>query len=146
LVTDVAFLLSNHFFIAAKACDPIGRYLCFLPLPITDRVPSFMLNDVTFNDVISLNLNPELYINSIIALSLIEAKLVSGMSHSLSIWLIDSTSGNFCSRLGTIIFFEGFSEINFFLYKKEKNDLIEDAFLEMLVARNPDLLRELIYF
>jgi hypothetical protein len=105
-----------------------------------------MLNDVTFNDVISLNLNPELYINSIIALSLIEAKLVSGLSHNSSIWLIDSTSGNFCSRLGTIIFFEGFIEINFFLYKKEKNDLIEDAFLEILVARNPDLLRELIYF
>jgi hypothetical protein len=101
---------------------------------------------VTFNDVISLNLNPELYINSIMALSLIDAKLFSGMSHNSSIWLIDNTSGNFCNRLGTIIFFEGFIEINFFLYKKEKNDLIEDAFLEMLVARNPVLLRELIYF
>ena len=55
-------------------------------------------------------------------------------------------SGNFCNRLGTIIFLEGFIEINFFLYKKEKKDLIEDAFLEILVARNPDLLRELIYF
>ena len=55
-------------------------------------------------------------------------------------------SGSFCNRLGTIIFFEGFMESNFFLYRKEKNDLIEDAFLEILVARNPDLLRELIYF
>ena len=88
-------------------------------------------------DVTSLSLKPEPYINSIIALSLIEANDVKGISHNKSICLTDKIYGSFCSFLGTVTFFDGLLLIILFLIIKLKNERIEEVFLERDVAINP---------
>ena len=139
MFTALSSLAFNQAVIADRAQSPTGRYLVFFPLPSTTNNLLLRSIDDKLRDVVSLNLKAELYINSIIALSLIAWYVFSLISHNLFISDIDITVGILLLRLGEISFLQGFLSIIFFLQKKVNNDEIDDFFLAMVDASNPIL-------
>ena len=88
---------------ANKACLPNGNILSFLPLPITFTYFEFTSIESMFSWDSSLSLSAELYMTSIIALSLSATIVVSEILQSMSISFIDRIFGSFLESLGVFI-------------------------------------------
>ena len=114
---------------ASEAFAPSGRILSFFPLPMTLTHLDSISAESIFRLESSLSLNAELYITSIIALSLFETLLDASMLQRVSTSLIDKIFGNFFDNFGVLMSIIGLIEITDVLRRNKKYDLNVDAFL-----------------
>ena len=124
---------------ASEAFAPSGRTLSFFPLPMTLTHLDSISTESIFKLESSLSLNAELYITSIIALSLLETLLDASMLQRVSTSLIDKMSGNFFDNFGVLISIIGLVEITDVLSRNKKYDLNVDAFLASDEGESPRL-------
>ena len=124
---------------ASEAFAPSGRILSFLPLPTTLTHLDSISTESVFKLESSLSLNAELYITSIIALSLFETLLDASMLQRVSTSLIDKIFGNFFDNFGVLMSIIGLIEITDVLRRNKKYDLNVDAFLASDEGDSPRL-------
>ena len=110
---------------ASEAFAPSGRILSFFPLPMTLTYLDSISTESIFKLESSLSLNAELYITSIIALSLFETLLDASMLQRVSTSLIDKIFGNFFDNFGVLMSIIGLIEIIDVLRRNKKYDLKE---------------------
>ena len=124
---------------ASEAFAPSGRIRSFFPLPMTLTHLDSISTESIFKLESSLSLNAELYITSIIALSLFETLLDASMLQRVSTSLIDKIIGNFFDNFGVLMSIIGLIEITDVLRRNKKYDLNVDAFLASDEGDSPRL-------
>ena len=119
----------NQLLIALIANLPIGTNLVLEPLPITRRKDIFSSKSLIFIFTVSETRNPDEYISSTIAMSLISIVLEGLKFKSCSTSSGERTSGKVFDDFGAVTSSKGDEPIRLFFFKNLKNPFADDKCL-----------------
>ena len=119
----------NQLLIALIANLPIGTNLVLEPFPITRRKDIFSSKSLIFIFTVSETRNPDEYISSTIAMSLISIVLEGLKFKSCSTSSGERTSGKVFDDFGAVTSSKGDELIRLFFFKNLKNPFADDKCL-----------------